>query len=433
MITVNKSRLTYVLIFILIALDLDCFYLIDTNSINLFGVSYLDIVFLFHVAIFAVSFICDKGYILLHVNKWNVLMVMPIVLAVLSAYAGTITYAQPFILGFVSQREWLGCMLMFFPVSRWLDRKIVSLEGVKNTIFLACIVMLCVYGLQYVVGDYFIFTYTMSSERYGEARYYFETAYLVLMAGIAIDNIVKKPANVKNRKYTMWQALFIIAMFFTVAVIIKGRMLTISVAVTFLLCLLLLKMDRTKKIILCLGVLIVAIMFLSTDIASDAISTLQGTSVEYDTLSVRSAGREYYMQYWLSNKYSIFLGCGSPNLHWEVAQEITNPLWSTRGTARFFLVDNGIFGEIFIYGLCGLAWFLCSIALSLKTAIKVYRNTGKVGYFLFVLADLIACITLVPNQYGGIIVFPLYLAILRYEFVEVKNNTGELEVDFLGG
>ena len=422
MIKVNKSRLTYALIFILIALDLDCFYLVDTNSINLLGVSYLDAVFLFHVAIFCVSFILDKGYVRLHVNKWNVLMVIPLVLAILSAYAGTITYAQPFILGFVSQREWLGCMLMFFPISRWIDRKIVSLEGVKKTVFFACAIMLCVYGLQYVVGDYFTFTHTMSSERYGEARYYFETAYLVLMAGLAIDNIVGKTVNVKNRKFITCQVIFVLAVFFTVAVITKGRMLTISVAVTFLFCLLLVKMNRTKKIILCLGVLIVTIMFLSTEIAADVISTLQGTSVENDTLSVRSAGREYYMNYWMNHKYSILFGCGSPNLHWEVAQEITNPLWSTRGTARFYLVDNGIFGELFIYGLCGLGWFFCSIGLILKTALKLYRYTGKVGYFLFVLADLIACITLVPNQYGGIIVFPLYLAMLRYELVEAENN-----------
>lgn len=421
MIRINKERLMYALIFVLIAADLKCFYLIDVYTFRILGASYDDLLFLLHVMLFAITFLYDNAHKYLKVDKWNVFMTVPIVLTFLSAYAGIRTYGQPFFLGLVTQRSWIGCVLVFFVISSWLKRKIITVKGIKKTLFVACIAMLCIYVLQYVLGNFFIFTSVMTNERYGGIRFYFETAYLIIAAGFAIDNIIEAAGKKEKKKYILGQIFFIMMLFFTCAVINKGRMLTISVAAGFLFCVLLVKVNKTKKIILCFGVMIVAVFFLSTNIATDAINALQGVNVENDTLGVRNEGRIYYLQYWIDSIQSIIIGCGSPNYYnWQPAADIANPLWSAGGTARFYLVDNGIFGELFLYGLCGIAWFVGSIVISITAAIRVFKKKGKVGYFLLILADLLACITLVPNQFGNLIVFPLYLALLKFDFLEVK-------------
>lgn len=425
MIRINRSRLIYTLIFILIMFDLDFFYLVNTAKLSIFGVTFLDAVFILHMAIFVITFILNKGFLLIKINKWNLFMICPFILAVLSAYAGTITYGQPFIKGFVSQREWLGCMVMFFPISTWLEKKYINLEGLKKTVYFSCIIMMFIYILQYFLGEHLVFTYTISSERYGEARYFFETAYLILLSGITIDNIVSLQKKNYEKKHVFGKVVFIATVFFVLAVVMKGRMLTISAVISLLLSLLLLKIGRTKKIILVFCLMIATTMFLFSDIASDAIGTLQGTSSENDTLSVRNAGREYYMDIWSDNTYSIIFGCGSPNLHWKYAQEVTNPYWKKGGSAKFYLIDNGIFGEIFIYGLCGLLWFIIGVVLSIRQSFRIYKCNAKVGYFMFIIADVIACVTLVPNCFGGIIVFPLYLAMIRQELLDEKEKQEE--------
>lgn len=422
---IRKIDRYYYLIFISCMLDLNCFYLIDADRFNIFGVTYLDLVLFFHVAIIGITVLEKLKTRRFIIAIGSLLMIIPIFLAFTSAYAGTRTYGQSFLQGLVSQRQWLGCILMFFPIAQWLDDGRISKDGLIKVInYVSCILLaICIF--QYIIGNTFVFTHSMANERYGESRYYFSTVYPILSAAFVFDTLSNREINISSK--TFWKsALMLGASVFLCAVVTKGRANTTAFVGAILVCLIIGKTNSWKKILFLSGTVIGGVFFISSNIGQDVLTVLTGGKIETNTLSVRTAGREYYMAKVFSHMYSVIFGCGSPNIHSEMAQRISNPLWKTAGTARFYLADNGIFSEIYIFGLLGFIWFLIIYILSIKKALKIYKNSGKCSYLLFLLTDLMGCITLTPALFDVVIAMPLFLSLLNYEDKLYKLEEGEV-------
>ena len=79
------------------------------------------------------------------------------------------------------------------------------------------------------------------------------------------------------------------------------------------------------------------------------------------------------------------------------------------------MADNGIFSEIYIFGLLGVIWFVVVTVLCLKKALKIYRKNGECSFLLFLLADLLGCLTLTPALFNVMIIMPLVFGLLDYE------------------
>ena len=400
-------------------LDLDCFCLVNSAEASLFGVSYIDIVFILHILFVAVIWICSGRFLKISTKKINLFIYCTIVLACLSALMGTQTYAQSWLAGFVSQRQWFGCMLLFLPMSRLLETKQIDIYGLKKVLITVCVIFLFVCVLQYVLSDIITFTYGMVNERYEDVRYRFELAYLILMSGFAIDSLFE----FKKNKRGFIDAFVVFGTFLMCMLITKGRMATISFVIAVVFCVTIRRTKKTSKIFT-IGIVLVAIFaFFSTEIGNDIFNSLVGGELENNTMLVRNAGRAYYIKLWTENIYTIIFGCGSPNIHSTTAMAITNPLWQSTGEARFYLSDNGIFQGIYMYGILGIIWFVALMIYSLKNAIYVYKQTNKTGYIMFPIVDIVACITLVPKLFQGLIVMPIYLAMLQAEVKKLKMES----------
>lgn len=410
----RKKDKYYYLIFICCMLDLNCFYLIDTNRFNIVGISYLDLVLFVHIAIIGSIIFRTLALGKIEIRIRNILMIIPIFLVFTSAYAGTRSYGQSFLQGMVSQRQWLGCILMFFPILHWLEEGKISKERLISVINYVSGILLIVCITQYIVGNAFVFTYSMANERYGEARFYFSTVYPILSTGFAFDTLNNSDININNKNF--WKSILMIgASIFLCAVVTKGRANTTAFIGAIFICLIISRTKSWKKILFLSVAIIGGVLFISSNMGNDVLTVLNGGKIETNTLSVRTAGREYYMAKVFSNVYSIICGCGSPNIHSKLAQSISNPLWKSAGTARFYLADNGIFSEIYIFGLLGLIWFVIVTVLCFKKALKIYRKNGKCSFLLFLLADLLGCLTLTPALFNVMIIMPLVFSLLDYE------------------
>lgn len=416
---INQKSIYYIIIFIFCMLDLDCFYLVNSAEFSIFGVSYLDIVFLLHILFAVVIWIHSGGFLKLSTKKINLLFYCTVILACISAVVGTQTYGQSWMAGFVSQRQWVGCMLMFLPISRLLKTKQIDISGLKKILAAVCIVLVLVCALQYVLSDVITFTHGAVNERYEDVRYRFELAYLILMSGFAMDSLFEFKRNMKG----FINVFIVLGTLLMCMVITKGRMATISFIIAAVFCVTIRKTKKMSKIYTIGALLVAMLAFFSTEIGRDILDLVFGVNMENNTMLVRDAGRVYYIDLWTENIYTIIFGCGSPNVHSATAMAITNPLWHSSGEARFYLSDNGIIQGIYIYGVLGIVWFVALLGYSFKNATYVYKTTNKIGYIMFPLVDIIACITLVPNLFQGLIVMPIYLAMLQAEVRKLKMES----------
>ena len=129
---IKKKDKYYIMLFLLFVVDLNFLNLIDTATFNIGGIYYTDIVFLLNISVFLYQIIKDKFQIAKKISITYVLCV--IILMVLSACAGHITYNQSIVAGIVAQREWVSWMLLINPLSRWIQLQKLSVEGIKKCI-----------------------------------------------------------------------------------------------------------------------------------------------------------------------------------------------------------------------------------------------------------------------------------------------------------
>lgn len=414
-IRITKRTKYYIILALYLLLDLNFLYLLNSNTFNFFGITYTDFVFLMNIGfVFAVllvnRFQIRQGAVL-SVVLWCVL------LACLSAYAGTKAYDQPFLLGLVSQREWVSCILLIYPISSWMKKGKVTLEGVKKLLYALSAAYLVVCIVQYMLYGVFVFTYTPipPNARYGETRIYFETLNLTLISGFALDSLLGDKSRKALRKSIRY-VVFLFGVFFVTAIITKGRMNTIAWVGAVMICMVVRSENNIlRKLILCFIGIVVAVAFLSSEMGLDIYNTLIGASSANDTLGVRYAGSLYYWSLILKSGFSAIFGCGSPNIHWSTAQDITNPLWQAGGTAQFYTSDQGITGVALIYGLLGLTLFAILMIYCLRISIRINKATGNTAYLFFWLVEIIGCLTIVPSVFKTSIVFPFYFVMLSSE------------------
>ena len=292
---VHKENKYYYLLFIYCALDINCFYLVDTTTISFLGISYLDFVFLLHILFFLLCIgnrIRNRGLV---IKKSDFPMLFPIVMIIGSAYAGTRSYGQSLLQGIVSQREWLGCMMMYFPLSDCIETGKINKSQIIKIIYQISTALLIISILQYFLSSVIKFTYSMENERYGDVRFYFSTVYPILATGFAFDKIADNYVRANSKEF--WKNILVIASSaFMCAVVTKGRMNTICFVIALLICMIINKANDGKKLIFFCVSILVGCFFLSSKIGTDFITVINGDTLQTNTLSVREAGREYYLE-----------------------------------------------------------------------------------------------------------------------------------------
>ena len=85
-----------------------------------------------------------------------------------------------------------------------------------------------------------------------------------------------------------------------------------------------------------------------------------------------------------------------------------------------YLVDNGVFGFIYIYGGVGIIWIAALWTKLIKMSRKVFENKNITYFLLFYLFFIVTCINELHWYYdSGIGVFILSLCILDAKYNEL--------------
>ena len=421
---INKRSIYYIVLFVYCFIDLNFFYLIDSAKFNILGIYYTDFVFLLNIGLVVFEVMKNKGRIMAGINIKVILIL--IIITVTSSIAGIKAYNQPFLLGFVAQRRWISCMLMFYPILSWLKRGKITVNGLKKMLYILATIYVTICILQYILVDVLIFTFVPISSRYSDSRMYFDVSYLAIISAFALDDWLGT-----KKKLRLRYSFLLVAIGFIYIIVTKGRMAVLALVGSIAICFMLHSQNNImKKIIYCIILIIAGICFMNTTMGQDIIKTLFERSSQNDTLSIRGDGRVYFMSLLLTSVFTFIFGLGSPNINWDTAQRITNPAWNDAGTARFYLSDQGILGVAVCYGALGVIVWGGILIFCLKVAYKIYKSEGRTAYLQYILIEIIGCVTLIPNFFYTILVFPIFFAMLLYENrrLRIENITENISI-----
>ena len=402
-----------IFLFILIFLELDCFYLIDRYTTYIFGLNYIDwlVVIRLTTVIFTILSVQTK------ITKKLLLKFLPIgviILTITSAVAGNISYGQSFLNGIIAQREWLSCSLMFYPIFIWLKNKKFTIRQLIEMLLVISMLYISVCVLQYFLINKIVFLHTSVNQRYGGTRLRFSSFYPAIVVGFIIDGLFDK-----NYRIDTFKNIFVLVGYlFLLAVITKGRMVTLAAIGGIGICMLLRRSSVTQKTFAIIVLLATIVFLANSQIGRDALDVVfgSGTGTSADTISIRNLEQAYYIKKVTQNPITVVLGCGYPSTD-AIAQSISSP---TIGYWTYYTTDVGIVGNFFCYGLLGIIWFaILYIALLIK-GYKIYKKSVRTCYLEFFIGDVLGCVSLWPLCYNFTIAFPIFFAMLEFEYEKIR-------------
>ena len=147
------------------------------------------------------------------------------------------------------------------------------------------------------------------------------------------------------------------------------------------------------KVLAILGVIVAIAGVIVSDVFQSTINTILSNE---DTLAIRSIGREWYLNSLI--KHPI-LGCGYPHEDCRAACEAAG---FTRG---IYIVDNGVFGFAYIYGLIGVLWIVGFWIYFLKRAKTIASRNNNYFYIMYMGLNVVICVTLAYFTSYGLCMF----------------------------
>lgn len=157
---------------LIIFFNLQGLYLLDDTAFHTSDVAViLEIAFIAYVAI-------KGGY--KGKSRYQILMLMPIVLMFTSSYSAHLHYGQPLWYGIRAQRAWISAMLMYFPISGLIRNKKISINNIAKILDRMIFVYMILLIVQFFLGSSVAFLHLSISSRFGSARLYASTYFIVL-------------------------------------------------------------------------------------------------------------------------------------------------------------------------------------------------------------------------------------------------------------
>jgi hypothetical protein len=380
--SIYKSNFgAYSIIFTIMALNLNLFYLVDTDnsfwSSSVFSLSDVNllIIVLFCIITFIKINIVEKRPFQ---YKFAIIMLFPIVLAITSSLQSLYLYDQPFYLGFRAQRLWMASFLLYFPISTLLKEGEISIVGIKKLIYVLAVVELFLGTIQYYVSDstIFMFSYVNNNDEGTRIVFYFNYEYLRLAFCFALFDISKKKNIFKNLFFCAWILLYL-------QFVIESRMTLYTLLIAAILTLIIFsKLEKFKKIIIFSLLIVSFIAFSFTEVFQSNLSDVLNNT---GTLGIRSIGRSFYLS--VLEMYP-FLGGGFINTLWDAAYT------GAKMDEYIFIVDNGIFGFAFEYGLIGAIWYVVLMYKCFKHSVIITNRNKDFSYLTLFLALTFSLITI---------------------------------------
>jgi len=404
-----KVNIWAILLFVFLASSLDFFYLIDTSSLNLYGISINDVILALSFVLLIYVYATKRRLGEYHFERFSIVYFAALLIIVItSSYAAGLNWQQPLLYGIRAQRAFLTSFFLFTTYLILYKEGYVSKECIVKVVYSVAITELVLVYLQWIFGENHIFLTIINTVeiRYGTLRIRANPDLICLCTFLSWSTIM-------NKKNVLKHFLFVVFAIGFVALISKSRMRTVCLLFILVFAsLFIAKISITKKILIFIAIILLLIPFCFTSIGQDILSTIMNG--ENDTSLIRDNGRDFYLETFRNNP--LFAG-GYVNIDWEPS------VVGSRYDQNIFVVDNGIFGFIFTYGLFGLIYIIILYFDLLFTGIKYYKEKRDFGLLAFELFNLVGLITLFAIGMTPSMSLSILLILHCIQKQELKENS----------
>ena len=398
----RKNSLIYLSALLIIALQFDLFYLMDTEF--KLGQGLL-VVFSLLIILKYSNGKLDKN------NSGIFLMIYFGILMITSAYQSGHLFPNynSMIGAFLAERVYWVYIFFYFAFLCLYRRKIFTYKKVKSLLYTAGVIQLVLYFFQYFISDKLIFVHVVTGMRYGAARFYFQPILLVFLFCIALSDYLNGIKKISN-------LIYMLLIFLEIVLIQKYRMSLLSLFIAVGGTILVYKGSNRQLIKIFFIVLMACAILLNTRIGQDIIASLQNVGKDNSV-----SGREVWRSWAFTElQKRPILGNGF-SYTTESNEYAAQPVGKLFGWS-FTPGDHGIFGFIYEYGLLGAIWFLLFIITQLKRALYVSKYRKKyvyLTYMFFIFIDSYSELYWIYSN--GIFALCVFIVMLDSEYREIKT------------
>ncbi len=399
-----KTDKVIIMFFFILISSQSYFYLID-DKLEILKIQPSDLALIF--ALFWAAFILGS-YQKLNLKRMQFAgyMVFFAALIFLSSLQSQLLFGQSIKYGLIQQRRLLIWIFVYFAIELALIKGKFNYEQLVSMIRIIGRIELAIYISQYFLYDYIHFLYVSVSSRYNDVRFYFTPTLLDFLFMIEMDFLLNK-YNSKREKIK--SGITIVLILFEVMIVQKFRLTTMALICCFVLCVLIKRFSKAIKFIYVMIAVLGICILLNTTMFRDIIEQFSLGFTDYGHFGIRADARKLYLEMLAKHP---FLGGGYPY--------IENALEASGYYKRMYLVDNGVFGFIYIYGGVGIIWIAALWTKLIKMSRKVFENKNITYFLLFYLFFIVTCINELHWYYdSGIGVFILSLCILDAKYNEL--------------
>ncbi len=399
-----KTDKVIIMFFFILISSQSYFYLID-DKLEILKIQPSDLALIF--ALFWAAFILGS-YQKLNLKRMQFAgyMVFFAALIFLSSLQSQLLFGQSIKYGLIQQRRLLIWIFVYFAIELALIKGKFNYEQLVSMIRIIGRIELAIYISQYFLYDYIHFLYVSVSSRYNDVRFYFTPTLLDFLFMIEMDFLLNK-YNSKREKIK--SGITIVLILFEVMIVQKFRLTTMALICCFVLCVLIKRFSKAIKFIYVMIAVLGICILLNTTMFRDIIEQFSLGFTDYGHFGIRADARKLYLEMLAKHP---FLGGGYPY--------IEDALEASGYYKRMYLVDNGVFGFIYIYGGVGIIWIAALWTKLIKMSRKVFENKNITYFLLFYLFFIVTCINELHWYYdSGIGVFILSLCILDAKYNEL--------------
>ncbi|MCD7789581.1 MAG: hypothetical protein LUH55_03320 [Bacteroides thetaiotaomicron] len=381
-----------IFIYIIIILNLNIFYLVDSSSIP------LDDICLLIEVIFFLKVVCLERT---KVNyRYNWLILFALVIIFVSSIAAYYSYGgQPLFYGIRAQRHWLMALLMYFPISKLLKLGLLSKSDLTDLVDNICIILGILVFAQTILGTGTVILNARIISRYGNIRIFVNTSFFAISFFHHFSRVLT------GERIKIKDIIMIIIPVFVIVFVSQSRMSIITMAATVLIMLLANRLSVRKLAITILLIACVCV-YLGTDSGMGLLDTIVGMTTESDisveSSEIRDIGRAYFIEENTSSVFKFVFGSGYANKDWPAAY------LKVGYDDGIYPSDNGIFGLFYFYGFIFVIWTAVLNFKLIRDGIR-YKNSD-LSYYL--VCGLLGVYTLYPYSYATNISFALICAII---------------------
>ena len=331
------------------------------------------------------AFLIHKKSLKLYNRKLLVLLVLPVLLAFISAIQEKILYhSSSIIASFINQRQWWSMGITIIPLMDYIYTRKISYDFLRKAIYFIGIIQIGIGLLQGVLQNVYIFTSAPIGQRYGVYRFYFPIVLMTLTYFIAYNELLNGRSKLKS-------SCVMLAYLLEAVFVQNFRMTIAAVSLATVIGFVVWKKIATKKILIgmLIGTIFAVVVFNNEYLLTTFRSIILSESEGVFSLNIR---QRLFSGYIKDLKYHPILGAGwvSSDAAFSHVKSFAY-VYTAEGQLGYSFADGGIMSILYSYGMLGIVWAVYLWSYMLKVGVEIKRKYNNFLFLLFPLYMVFSC------------------------------------------